>query len=76
MSITLREIVDWPKTHPGERLLACAVFDKQVHLTRFANRARVETWCGLEGSAWHHAVVFQLPRASVDCQACLRLARI
>ena len=74
MSITMDELVEWQKTHPEESRHACARFDEQVHLTRFLSRAWVDTWCGLSGSAKDHALVFRLPRASVNCQACLRLS--
>jgi hypothetical protein len=68
------ELFEWKHKHPGEALHTCARFDEQVHLTRFVNRTWVETYCGLQGPARDHALVFRLPRESVECAECLRLA--
>jgi len=70
------DLFDWKEKHPGEPLYPCARFDGMVHLTRYVNRYRVQTYCGLAGPAKPHVLAFKLPRQSVDCKKCLTLAKV
>jgi hypothetical protein len=72
--VNWNELFEWKERHPGVQLRACARFNEQVHLTRFINRAWVETFCGKNGPTKLNALVFKLPKESVDCKKCLGLA--
>lgn len=74
MPITFEELFQLGVDHPEEPLYPCALFDEKVHLVENRNRARVETYCRQLGPAKLHALVFKLPKESVECPKCVRLA--